>query len=240
LDACGDVNLQLGKTTEKTMSIELPKLPYSSNALEPHITAATLDIHHGKHHRAYVEKTKLLIAGTALVERSLDDILSFAASKKRRTTLFNNAAQAWNHAFYWSSMSPEGGGEPRGSLADRIEADYGSFAHFREAFKSAAVRHFGSGWVWLVLTRNRLEIVSTSNADTPIAHGKAPLLTMDVWEHAYYLDYQNRRAEYAANFVEKLANWEFAASNFQCAARRSTAEPGNRPHDHFLRIDHEG
>jgi Fe-Mn family superoxide dismutase len=218
------------------MSIELPKLPYPLNALEPHISAATLDIHHGKHHRAYVEKTKQLIAGTELAERSLEDIVSITASKKRKSTLFNNAAQAWNHAFYWNSMSPRGGGAPSGHLADRIELDFGGFARFTDTFQSAALGHFGSGWVWLVLARNRLEVISTPNADTFMVHGKTPLFTMDVWEHAYYLDYQNRRAEYAAAFMDKLVNWDFAISNFQYAnARRRAAElaagshSGSRP-----------
>jgi len=218
------------------MSIELPKLPYPVNALEPHISAATLEIHHGKHHRAYVEKTKQLIAGTELAERSLEDIVSLTASRKRKTTLFNNAAQAWNHAFYWNSMSPRGGGARSSQLADRIALDFGGFARFTDAFKSAAVSHFGSGWVWLVLAQSRLEIISTSNADTPMVHGKTPLFTMDVWEHAYYLDYQNRRAEYVATFVDKLLNWDFAISNFQYAnARRRAAEltagshSGSRP-----------
>jgi Fe-Mn family superoxide dismutase len=220
-----------GKTAEETMSIELPKLPYPVNALEPHISAATLDIHHGKHHRAYVEKTKQLIAGTELAERSLEDVVSLAASRKRKTTLFNNAAQASNHAFYWNSMSPRGGGAPSGRLADRIELDFGGFARFTDTFQSVAVSHFGSGWVWLVLALSRLEIIATSNADTPMVHGKTPLLTMDLWEHAYYLDYQNHRTEYVATFIDKLANWDFAISNFQYAtARRGIGELSSAPH----------
>ncbi len=206
------------------MAIEFPTLPYPVNGLEPHISTATLEVHHGKHHRAYVEKTNLLIADTALANRSLEEIISMTAPRKRKSTLFNNAAQAWNHAFYWNSMSPNGGGEPHGVLADRIGKDFGNFTHFAEAFKSGATGHFGSGWAWLVITRGRLEIVVTANADTPIVHGKKPLLTTDVWEHAYYLDYQNRRADYVATFVDRLANWEFAATNLQRATCRRAAE----------------
>jgi superoxide dismutase, Fe-Mn family len=206
------------------MSIELPALPYPVNSLEPHISTVTLELHYGKHHRAYVEKTRLLIADTALADRSLEEILLMTAPRKRKSLLFNNAAQAWNHAFYWNSMSPNGGGEPHGALADHIADDFGSFARFAESFKSAATGHFGSGWVWLVLTKGRLAIITTANADTPIVHGKIPILTADVWEHAYYLDYQNRRTDYVATFVDRLANWEFAASNFQRATSRKAAE----------------
>jgi Fe-Mn family superoxide dismutase len=206
------------------MSIELPPLPYPLNALEPHIGGITLEIHHGKHHRAYVDKTKALIAGTALANLSLEEILSMVAPRKDKSALFNNAAQAWNHEFYWNSMSPNGGREPRGALADRIGRDFGSFTLFAKALKAAATGHFGSGWVWLVLANGRLEVVTTTNADTPLVHGKTPLLTTDVWEHAYYLDYQNRRGDYVTAFVEKLLNWEFAEQNFRNAGLYSGAK----------------
>ncbi len=146
------------------------------------------------------------------------------APRKKRASLFNNAAQAWNHAFLWNSLSPRGGGEPGGALGEKIRADFGGFGEFAEAFKAAAVNHFASGWVWLILDDGRLRVVATANADTPIAHGKPALLTLDLWEHAYYLDYQNRRADYAAAFLANLANWEFAASNLARVQRRKAAE----------------
>jgi len=206
------------------MSLEVSALPYPLNALEPHVSAQTLELHHGKHYRGYVEKTRNLIAGTVLANRTLEDIISMAAPRKSRTALFNNAAQAWNHEFYWNCMSPGGGGEPHGALADQIRKDFGSYAQFADAFRTAATGHFGSGWVWLVAGGRKLAIVATSNADTPVAHGKVPLLTIDVWEHAYYLDYQNRRAEYAAGFMKALVNWEFAEARFRRVGRLEAAE----------------
>jgi superoxide dismutase, Fe-Mn family len=205
------------------MTFELPKLPYAQNALEPHISAATVKVHYGKHHRAYVDKANQLVAGTEFERRSLEDVIAATAPQKKYQSLFNNAAQAWNHGFYWNSMSPGAGGEPRGAIAGRLAADFQSFAAFREAFKKAAIEHFGSGWAWLMLDEGRLKIATTANADTPIAHGKTAILTMDVWEHAYYLDYQNQRPSYVEIFLDKLVNWEFAERNYELAMERKVA-----------------
>jgi superoxide dismutase, Fe-Mn family len=205
------------------MAVELPKLPYALDALEPHISKLTLEFHHGKHHKAYVDKTNELIANTDLAKKSLDEIVRAAAGQKDKATLFNNAAQAWNHTFLWNSMSPKGG-KPTGALAQAIEKDLGGFATFAENFKKAAVGQFGSGWAWLTLANGKLEISATGNADTPLVHGKTPLLTLDVWEHAYYLDYQNRRPYYVSTFLEKIVNWDFAAGNLQKASQRKAAE----------------
>ena len=206
------------------MAIELPKLPYALDALAPHVSKSTLEFHHGKHHRAYVDKTNELIANSDLAGKSLEEIVKVAAGKKDKVALFNNVAQAWNHNFLWHSMSPDGGSEPGGALAERMEKDLGGFPGFAEAFKKDATGQFGSGWAWLALADGKLEISATANADTPLVHGKTPLLTLDVWEHAYYLDYQNRRPDYVATFLEKLVNWEFAASNLQKASQRKAAE----------------
>jgi superoxide dismutase, Fe-Mn family len=205
------------------MAIELPKLPYALDALEPHISKRTLEFHHGKHHKAYVDKTNELIANTDLANKSLEEIVRAAAGQKDKATLFNNAGQAWNHNFLWNSMSPKGG-KPTGALAEGIEKDLGGFATFAENFKKAAVGQFGSGWAWLTFANGKLEISATGNADTPLVHGKTPLLTLDVWEHAYYLDYQNRRPDYVSTFLEKIVNWDFAASNLQKASQRKAAE----------------
>ena len=206
------------------MAIELPKLPYALDALAPHVSKSTLEFHHGKHHKAYVDKTNELIANSDLANKSLEEIVKAAAGKKDKVALFNNAAQAWNHDFLWHSMSPDGGSKPGGALAERIEKDLGGFPGFAEAFMKAATGQFGSGWAWLSLADGKLEISATANADTPLVHNKTPLLTLDVWEHAYYLDYQNRRPDYVATFLEKLINWEFAASNLQKASQRKAAE----------------
>jgi Fe-Mn family superoxide dismutase len=205
------------------MAVELPKLPYALDALEPHISKLTLEFHHGKHHKAYVDKTNELIANTDLAKKSLEEIVRAVAGQKDKATLFNNAAQAWNHTFLWNSMSPKGG-KPTGALAQAIEKDLGGFATFAENFKKAAVGQFGSGWAWLTLANGKLEISATGNADTPLVHGKTPLLTLDVWEHAYYLDYQNRRPDYVSTFLEKIVNWDFAAGNLQKASQRKAAE----------------
>lgn len=191
------------------MAIELPALPYAKNALEPHISAETLEFHYGKHHQAYVTNLNKLIEGTDKANQSLEEIIKSAGPGP----LFNNAAQVWNHTFYWNSLSPNGGGEPTGALADAINAKWGSFAKFQEEFNAAAAGNFGSGWTWLVKNGSELEIVNTSNADTPITDGKTCLLTVDVWEHAYYIDFRNARPKYLETFW-KLANWEFAAQNF--------------------------
>ena len=195
------------------MSIEFPTLPYTTNALEPHVSARTLEHHHGKHHKGYVDKLNGAITGTAYEDHSLEAII-MAAHEASDTGIFNNAAQSWNHTFLWSSMSPAGGGDPSGPLADAIVDRFGSVQRFRDDFKAAALAQFGSGWTWLVRTDTGLDIVSTGNADTPLVHGVTPLLTLDVWEHAYYLDYQNKRDAYVDVFLSNLINWDFAAENY--------------------------
>ena len=197
----------------------LPPLPYAGDALEPHISARTLSFHHGKHHKAYVDKTNELIEGTALEKLSLVDLIRAAAKDRDKQALFNNAAQMWNHDFYWRSMSPAGGGAPKGPLAQRIERDFGSLEKFKDAFKAEAVGQFGSGYCWLVLGADgKLAITTTANAETPVAdRTQVPLLTTDIWEHSYYLDYQNRRPVYLDAFLEHLVNWDFAAANLEAA-----------------------
>lgn len=200
------------------MTFELPALPYAQDALEPHITANTLSFHHGKHHNAYVVNLNNMIAGSEFEGKSLEDIMKATAGDASKAGIFNNAAQIWNHTFYWHSMAPNGGGKPTGALADKIDADFGSFDAFVDAFKTAGATQFGSGWAWLVLnTDGKLEVVKTLNAECPLTDGVTPLLTMDVWEHAYYLDFQNRRPDYIATFLESLVNWEFAAENLAAA-----------------------
>ena len=198
------------------MSIALPDLPYAASALEPHVSAKTLEFHHGKHHKAYVDKLNAAIAGTGYDGQSLEMIVS-ASHEARDTGVFNNAAQAWNHTFLWHSMAPNGGGEPSGPLAEAIKDRFGDLAGFRDAFKRSALAQFGSGWTWLVRTAQGVDITSTSNAETPLTDGVTPLLTLDVWEHAYYLDYQNKRDAYVEAFLTKLVNWEFAAENFEAS-----------------------
>ena len=196
------------------MSIQLPELPYAADALEPHISARTLEFHHGKHHKAYVDKLNAAIAGTDYEGQTLEAIIA-SSHKASETGAFNNAAQAWNHTFLWNSMSPTGGGEPKGALGDAINSRYGSHEGFREKFKAAALGQFGSGWTWLVRNGGVLDIVSTGNAETPLTDDLTPLLTLDVWEHAYYLDYQNKRDAYIDAFLDKLINWDFAAQNYE-------------------------
>jgi len=191
------------------MTFTLPALPYDKKALEPHISANTFDFHHGKHHKAYVDKANELVKGTPLENMPLEKAV--IESKKQGGPLFNNIGQIYNHNLFWESMKPNGGGMPTGKLLEKITADFGSFDSFKEKFIAAGVGQFGSGWVWLVFNTGELEIVKTANADTPLTEGKTPLLVCDVWEHAYYLDYQNRRADFLKVFIEKLANWDFAA-----------------------------
>jgi Fe-Mn family superoxide dismutase len=195
------------------MAITLPKLPYAKDALAPHISAKTLDFHYGKHHAGYVEKLNELIAETELAKDKLEDIIKKTSNAPSKSAIFNNAAQAWNHTFYWQSMKPNGGGGARsGAIAEKLKSDFGCYDKFVEEFKTAGVSQFGSGWAWLVLKEGKLEVMKTSNADTPIAHGLKPLLTVDVWEHAYYLDYQNRRADYLDMYIKNLINWDFVNS----------------------------
>lgn len=199
--------------------LELPPLPYEKNALEPHISAETLSFHYGKHHKGYVDKANSMIEGTDLAGLELVPLIRKVAGDDGKKSLFNNAAQVWNHDFYWRSMAPKGGGKPSGALADSIAQDFGSFDKFKKAFKEAATGQFGSGYCWLVIGEDgKLKVYGTPNAETPIAQGKdVPLLTTDVWEHTYYLDYQNRRPDYVDAFLENLVNWEFAEANFERA-----------------------
>jgi Fe-Mn family superoxide dismutase len=196
------------------MSIKLPDLPYPADALEPHISARTLEFHHGKHHKAYVDKLNAAIDGTEYDDHTLETIIA-ASHEASDAGVFNNAAQIWNHTFLWNSMSPQGGGEPQGALADAINASFGDLAGFREKFKASALGQFGSGWTWLVSKGGALDIVSTGNAETPLTEGITSLLTLDVWEHAYYLDYQNRRDAYIDAFLGELINWDFAGQNYE-------------------------
>lgn len=199
------------------MGYELPELPYSYTDLEPYITKSTLEFHHDKHHAAYVGKYNELIAGTEFETKSLEEVIKAIANDASKAGLFNNAAQAWNHTFYWNCMKKGGGGTPSGALAAKIDADFGSFEKFVEAFKTAGATQFGSGWAWLVLDNGTLKVTKTGNADNPMTTGQIPLLTMDVWEHAYYLDYQNKRPAYMDTFVASLINWDFVAANFTAA-----------------------
>lgn len=196
------------------MAFELPALPYAKDALEPHMSANTFSFHHEKHHNTYVVNLNGLVEGTDLEGKSLEDIVAATAGNPDKAGVFNNAAQVWNHTFFWNSMKPNGGGAPTGDLAAKIDADFGSFDAFKDAFKAAGATQFGSGWAWLVVgDGGKLEVVKTPNAETPLTAGKTPLLTCDVWEHAYYLDYQNRRPDFLAAFLDNLANWDFAAEN---------------------------
>lgn len=199
------------------MAYQLPALPYSYTALEPFISKSTLEFHHDKHHATYVTKFNEAVQGTDLDSKSLEEVIKAIAGDSSKTGIFNNAAQAWNHTFYWNSLKPGGGGTPSGALADKIAADFGSFDQFLEAFKTASTTQFGSGWAWLVLDGNTLKVTKTSNADNPLTSNQVPLLTLDVWEHAYYLDYQNKRPDYIDAFLKNLLNWDFAAQNFAAA-----------------------
>jgi Fe-Mn family superoxide dismutase len=195
---------------DKTMEHTLPALPYAMDALAPHISKETFEYHYGKHHQAYVTNLNNLVKGTEFEHLGLEDIV-----KKSLGGVFNNAAQVWNHTFFWSSMKPAGGGEPGGALGDAIARKWGSFAGFKEAFTRSAVGNFGSGWTWLVKKPDgSVDIVNTSNAATPLTTADRALLTIDVWEHAYYIDYRNARPKFVETFLNHLANWEFAAKNF--------------------------
>lgn len=197
------------------MKVELPKLPYEMDALEPYISEKTLEFHHGKHHQGYVTNTNNLKKDTELENASLEEIIITCANKADKVGLFNNAAQVFNHTFYWNCMKPSGGGSPTGAIAQKIDEDFQSYDAFVEEFKAVATTQFGSGWAWLVLDNGKLKLIKTSNADTPMAHGLKPLLTIDVWEHAYYLDYQNKRADYVDNFIKHLVNWDFVNSQLE-------------------------
>jgi len=196
------------------MPFDLPALPYDKDALEPHYSAKTLEFHHGKHHNAYVTKTNDLVSGTELEGKPIEEVIA-AAKAKGDTTLYNQSAQVWNHTFFWNCMKPGGGGKPDGAVAQAIEAAFGSYEDFVSQFKAKAAGNFGSGWTWLVKKdNNEVEILNTDDAGTPLAEdGVTPVLTVDVWEHAYYLDYQNRRPDYVQAFFDHLVNWDFVNEN---------------------------
>lgn len=200
------------------MAFELPELPYPADALESSkMSAQTFSFHHGKHHAAYVTNLNKMIEGTELADKSLEEIIKATANDPSKAGIFNNAAQVWNHTFFWHCMKPGGGGQPTGALAEKINADFGSFDKFVEQFKTAAATQFGSGWAWLVLKNGKLEVTKTPNAVNPMIEGATPLLTLDVWEHAYYLDFQNARPGYIDNFLNQLVNWDFVAENLASA-----------------------
>ena len=198
------------------MAFELPALPYPADALKPYMSAETFSFHHGKHHAAYVANLNKLIEGTDLANKSLEEIIKATFGDPSKAGIFNNAAQVWNHTFFWESMKPGGGGAPTGPIADKINADFGGYDKFAEAFKTAAATQFGSGWAWLVLEDGTLKVTKTPNAENPLVYGQTPLLTLDVWEHAYYLDYQNRRPDFINAYLEHLVNWD--AANARLAA----------------------
>jgi Fe-Mn family superoxide dismutase len=192
------------------MAFTLPELPYAKDALAPHISAETLEYHHGKHHNAYVTNLNKLLEGKPEASKSLEDVIMSSDGG-----VFNNAAQVWNHTFYWKSMKPNGGGQPTGDLLAAINRDFGSFDKFKEEFTTAATTQFGSGWAWLVLQNGKLAVTKTGNADLPMKHGQKAILTIDVWEHAYYIDYRNLRPKYIETFLNHLANWDFALENLK-------------------------
>lgn len=196
---------------QKSYPFVLPELPYADSALEPHMSAKTFGYHHKKHHNAYVANLNKLLENNELNSKSLEEIIQSTHKDPSKIGIFNNAAQVWNHSFFWHSMKPQGGGKPHGEILKKINDDFGSFESFVSEFKTAATTQFGSGWAWLVLNEhNKLEIMKTGNADLPMVHHKKALLTLDVWEHAYYLDFQNLRANYIDSFLNHLVNWEFA------------------------------
>ncbi len=203
------------------MDFELKPLPYAKNALEPHLGSETLTLHHDKHHAGYLHKLEELIGGTPEAGDSLESILQTASG-----SVFDNAAQVWNHDFLWRSMAPEGGGEPEGDLADAIDKTFGSYAELRKAFLEAGAAHFGSGWLWLECDQGRVQVTTTHDADLPLRHGRIALVTADLWEHAYYLDHRNDRARYLETFIDHLIDWEFAAANWTSA--RATARDARR------------
>jgi superoxide dismutase, Fe-Mn family len=200
-------------TAGNASGVALPELPYKETALEPYISGKTLSFHHGKHHRAYVDKTLELVKGSGLASLALAELVQKTSGMPDKIAVFNNAAQVWNHDFYWKSLTPGGGGKPEGEMAKLIEGSFGNYENFKNELTGAAMSQFGSGWAWLVMEGGKLKVVKTPNADTPVVHGQTPLLTIDVWEHAYYLDYQNLRADYVNNVIEHLLNWKFAAAN---------------------------
>lgn len=206
------------------MTITLPALPYATNALEPHISRSTIDHHYGQHHAAYIARTNELLGNSRSRDRNLLEILR-ASHTSGDNALFNAAAQAWNHEFYWNSMHPNGGGSPHGDTYAFVKRDFGNYETFASELHKSAMGQFGSGWVWVVLNGAHLDIIRTANADNPVVHNLVPLLTIDVWEHAYYLDHQHRRARYLTGVIDNLLNWDFANSNIKSAdGYRSTGK----------------
>ena len=199
---------------------QLPALPWNEGALDPVISARTIGLHYGKHHKAYVDKLNELVAGTPLADLPLEEVVTRTAGNPDSKKIFNNAGQHWNHSFFWNCLTPKGGGGPSGELSRKIDSDLGGIDAFRAAFEKLAVETFGSGWAWLALRDGKLELISTSNAGTPLTTGATPLLTIDVWEHAYYLDYENRRAEFVKAVIDKLLNWQFAQQQFEKGAAK--------------------
>ena len=197
------------------MAFELPPLTYTKDGLEPHMSSRTLEFHHGKHHKAYVDTLNKLVQGSPLEKQSLEDIIQATAKDEAKTTIFNNAGQVWNHTFFWNCMRPRGGGTPPAEVAQRIDQAFGGLDKFKEEFKQAATTQFGSGWAWLVLDGGKLKVTKTPNAVDPLVQGQKALLTCDVWEHAYYLDFQNRRPDFVQTFLDHLVNWEFVAKNLK-------------------------
>jgi superoxide dismutase, Fe-Mn family len=191
----------------------LPPLPYPENALAPVISPNTLSFHYGKHHKAYVDNLNKLVAATEYEGATLEKIITETAGKADKSGIFNNGAQVWNHTFYWNSLKPKGGGKPTGRIGQMIDSDLGGFEQFKKDFAQAGVTQFGSGWAWLALEGGKLKIVKTGNADNPLTKGQTPILTLDVWEHAYYLDYQNRRPDHLNACIDQLLNWDFANAN---------------------------
>ncbi len=196
------------------MSYSQPALPYAENALAPHISSDTIGFHYGKHHATYIKKYNDMVAGTPYDDQPIEDVILATANDPEKAGLFNNGAQAWNHSFYWNSLSPDGGGKPSGRIAEKIDADFGGYDAFKGELANAAATQFGSGWAWLALDNGTLKVVKTANAQTPLTNGMHPIVTIDVWEHAYYLDYQNRRPDYVATVIDELLNWDFASQNF--------------------------
>jgi Fe-Mn family superoxide dismutase len=211
------MSIYSNKANQTGFPFILPKLPYEKDGLSPYLTPETMDFHHTKHHNTYVVNLNKLLETSDLKTLSLEDIIHHSSREPDMKPIFNNAAQIWNHSFYWHSMKPNGGGEPSGNLIAKIEEDFGSFAKFKDEFSAAALSQFGSGWAWLVLSSGKLKITKSANAETPFTEGHFPIITCDVWEHAYYIDYRNRRADYVTIFLNHLVNWEFAEENFNNA-----------------------
>jgi superoxide dismutase, Fe-Mn family len=200
------------------MAFEQAPLPYDPGALEPHgMSAKTFEFHYGKHHAAYIANLNNLVKDTELADKPLEEVIEISFKDPAKMGIFNNAAQAWNHTFFWNSLTPNGGGAPSGDLAAKIDSDLGGLDKLKEAFKNAAATQFGSGWAWLVSDNGTLKVTKTPNAENPLVHGQVPLLTLDVWEHAYYLDFQNKRPDFIQNYLDQLVNWDFAAKNLAAA-----------------------